>query len=394
MNDPTGLLARANARLLPLRDECVDLIVMSPPYWRAREYTDKGESLANQIGSEAAPQDYLEALFAVTAECRRVLKPTGSIFVNLGDSYVGSTTSRTNRASHQPPATRKSLHLLPERYRVGCVDRLGLIARAVIIWEKTNGMPESVTDRVRRSHEDWVHLTKELHYFSSIDQIREPASGYRRGNVARATPPGQRPRQFADDCNPLGRSPGSVWSIATEGFRAPEYLVSDEHAGTRMLTPGELWRYAEKRVLREQDLSPITVRTLRHHAAFPLEWPRRLILGFSPTAVCVGCGEATGPSGAATDATPVSLPGCPACSSGSRLRPAVVLDPMCGTGTVPMVAQVLGRTGIGFDLSADYLSLARWRITDSGHSKKALDRTWNERHLEPRLFEAGAAAEL
>ena len=63
--------------------------------------------------------------------------------------------------------------LIPERYRIRCVDELGLIARAVIVWSKPNGLPESVTDRVRRSHEDWVHLTLNPRYYSAVDEIRE-----------------------------------------------------------------------------------------------------------------------------------------------------------------------------------------------------------------------------
>jgi DNA modification methylase len=97
-----------------------------------------------------------------------------------------------------------------------------------------------------------------------------------------------------------------VWSIASEPLRVPDHLG------------------------------------VEHFAAFPQEWPRRLILGWCPES-------------------------------------GVVLDPFAGTGTVPMVARALGRTGIGIDLSADYLRLADWRVFDSGHAAKTMRRTNAER---------------
>jgi hypothetical protein len=110
----------------------------------------------------------------------------------------------------------KSLMLLPERYRIAAVDELGLIARAVLVWSKPNGLPESVTDRVRRSHEDWVHLTKSPKYFAAVDEIREPTSArvaehvrkyagrdYGKTNVARGDLGAS---NFVG--NPLGSSPG------------------------------------------------------------------------------------------------------------------------------------------------------------------------------------------
>ena len=69
----TASIREGNALHLPLRDESVDLIVTSPPYFALRSYTDGGEHYDGQIGSEPTPQAFLEALWAVTRECRRVL---------------------------------------------------------------------------------------------------------------------------------------------------------------------------------------------------------------------------------------------------------------------------------------------------------------------------------
>lgn len=84
----TYQLIRGDATSLPLADDSVDAVVTSPPYYGLRSYTDGGEHYDGQIGSEATPQEYLEAMWAWTAECRRVLKPSGSMFVNLGDKMA------------------------------------------------------------------------------------------------------------------------------------------------------------------------------------------------------------------------------------------------------------------------------------------------------------------
>lgn len=393
----TGLL-QADAVQLPVADDSVDLVVTSPPYFALRSYQDAGEHYDGQIGSEATPQEFLDALWTVTRECVRVLKPSGSLWVNLGDKY-----SRGQRPVGQPDQFRtsadityddpkyinsrrpensgipgKSLMGLPWRYAIGCIDDLGLILRAEVVWSKPNGLPESVTDRVRRSHEQWFHFTLEPRYFSALDEIREPhkevslkrAAPHRATTTAHHAGPNRdiEPERM---CNPLGKLPGSVWSIPSEPLQVPDDLGVD------------------------------------HFAAFPQEWPRRLILGWCPAEVCTACGQGRAPITAAqfdnegrTTNGPQSVerrhesPGrevrkirtttitgyacaCPDTTAPST--PGVVLDPFAGTGTVPMVAKALGRTGIGIDLSGDYLRLASWRVFESGHASKAVARTNTER---------------
>ena len=90
----TAVVLRGDARHLPLPDACVDLIVTSPPYFGLRSYTDGGGHYDGQIGSEATPEEWVAALVACTAEWVRVLKPSGSIFVNLGDKYNSAASSQ------------------------------------------------------------------------------------------------------------------------------------------------------------------------------------------------------------------------------------------------------------------------------------------------------------
>lgn len=415
------MIIRSNALALPLRDACVDLIVTSPPYFALRSYQDGGGHYDGQVGSEETPAGFLEALWAATAEMVRVLKPTGSIFVNLGDKYAGSgghnnanITKRnlagqgnksSDRAKYLPPRRNapdrynqnaggipaKSLMGLPWRYANGVVDRLGLILRRDLIWDKPNGLPESANDRCRTSHEYWFHFVKQGQYFSAIDDLREVYAGDRalsrrvkhEGNGKHD----QRAAWSEDREHPLGRLPGSVWTIPCEPL-----LISEA-------------------VRAHYDLPD-------HFAAFPQEWPRRLILGWSPSGICTACGqgrrpvvensgayaahrEATGNFAAAQYAEHGGSPGsydgknrrpanapptekaitgyaCACDVPIAPTRPAIVLDPFGGTGTVAMVARALGRTGLNGDLSGDYCRLARWRIYQSGHAAKSESRTWRD----------------
>ena len=357
-------ILRGNALALALADESVDLIVTSPPYFGLRSYQDGGEHYAGQIGDERTPAEFVDALIAATAEMVRVLKPSGSIWVNLGDKY----------------ASTKSLIGIPWRYAIRCIDDLGLILRAEVIWSKPNGLPESVTDRVRRSHEQWFHFTREPRYFSAVDEIRE---AHKYPNDQRHLR--QAGGDYAPDAsghinggpNPLGKLPGSVWTIPTEPLHVPESLGID------------------------------------HFAAFPTEWPRRIIQGWSPRGICVECGEGrrptserdpidprflasnkrgdgrgnvevrgvsqssilrTGLQAGQSPATRITGEACACPEPTAPTRPAVVLDPFGGTGTTALVAKALGRHGISNDMSADYCRLAGWRTTDPKQLAKAARR--------------------
>lgn len=387
----TATILRGNALDLPLDDGTVDLIVTSPPYFGLRSYQDGGEHYAGQIGAEATPAEFVDALIAATAEMVRVLKPSGSIWVNLGDKYAGGggqwekddrPDPHKRRAASGKIATggntyglrAKSLIGIPWRYAIRCIDELGLILRAEVIWSKPNGLPESVTDRVRRSHEQWFHFTLEPRYYSAVDEVREAhkpgqsQSALSFNREGRGTAPGQSmaPHRVGRDdqgLNPLGKLPGSVWTIPTQPLRVPDHLGVD------------------------------------HFAAFPMEWPRRIIRGWSPEHVCTACGEGRRPVveswlgvkerdtpeyGAGNHGSGRSTLGSR--GSGARIlgyacacpdttaptTPAVVLDPFGGTGTTALVAKALGRNGISVDMSADYCRLATWRINDEGELARAM----------------------
>jgi DNA modification methylase len=385
--DATARLIHGDALELSqhIEPESVDLIITSPPYFALRSYKDGDEHYTGQIGDEPTPQQFLEALWKVTAQCQKVLKPGGNLFVNLGDKYQ-----------------HKSLLGVPWRYAIGCTDGDAgnpWLLRAEIVWSKPNGLPESVTDRVRRSHETWFHFTRTQTSFASIDEIREPHK-HQESPTARRGPSGpnrgtETGRTHDDGAsvgnfnhNPLGRTPGSVWEIPLEPLRVPDWLG------------------------------------VEHFAAFPQEWPRRIIKGWSPTGFCVECEQprimithtphaagnvkqktkngAALARGITNESSQLTMSGsalmkwrnenptvslgyaCGCDNTNAPTTPAVVLDPFCGTGTVPMVARALGRYRIGVDLSHDYLKLAKWRVWDSGHATKSIRR--NNLEAQTELF--------
>jgi DNA modification methylase len=377
---PVPTIVRADARALPLADDSVDLVVTSPPYFGLRSYQDDGRHYEGQIGSETTPQAYLDALLEVTRECVRVLKPTGSIMVNLGDRYAtsrsgtlgpsGSKTSyaRTGYRDTTRAGRAKTLLGLPWRYAIRCMDELGLILRAEIVWAKPNGLPESVSDRVRRSHETWFHFTLQPRYYAAVDAIRQTYTG-ERALSRRVKQPGEgkhAQRAAWTEENPFGRLPGSVWEIPTQPLRAPAELGID------------------------------------HYAAFPMELPRRLILGWCPREVCTVCGHGRRPvvhTQRTIDGQPAALgawklggaqgetsgignwryattrritgSACACPDTTAPTKPGVVLDPFGGTGTTALVAVMHGREGISVDASADYCRLAEWRARDPRQRAKA-----------------------
>jgi DNA modification methylase len=406
----TAVVLRGDARRLPLPDGCVDLLVTSPPYFGLRSYVDAGQHYDGQIGSEATPAEWVAALVACTAEWVRVLKPSGSLFVNLGDKYSGNETggstapsgSTLNNPAHAPRQQErrtpyrsgmrpKSLLGLPWRYALACMDDLGLILRRDIIWSKPNGLPESVTDRCRSSHEYLFHLVRQPRYYAAVDEIREPHLFPNQTRTSDKMARGwshvsdQKQTGLAGPLNPLGKLPGSVWSIPSQPLTVPAGLGVD------------------------------------HFAAFPMELPRRCVLGWSPPGVCTACGEGRRPvakqideayaaerarmlahrqrtgressldedfgrvsgrtnvggftnisNGVVRPAYAITGYVCACPQPGAPVRPALVVDPFCGTGTTMLTASMLGRIGIGVDMSADYCRLARWRCSDPGERAKAL----------------------
>lgn len=131
---------------IPLEKKSVDLILTSPPYWKKRKYfTDDGEKV--ELGQETDVQDYVENLVDALERWKLFLRPTGSVFLNLGDTFKN-----------------KSLQGVPGLFAQEAQDR-GWTIRNEITWTKPNGVPSPVSDRLTNRHEQIFHLVQNDNYF-------------------------------------------------------------------------------------------------------------------------------------------------------------------------------------------------------------------------------------
>lgn len=301
----TILIGDAVERLRDLPGESVDCVITSPPYYQLRNY-----QAAGQIGLEPSVDGWVRALVPVFAEVARVLKPTGVLWLNLGDSF-----SRHQRYGAAP----KSLLLAPERLLLALAAD-GWIVRNKVIWSKTNPLPSSVNDRLSLTYEVVYFLVRSPRYYFDLDAIREP---HRSSAAKRARPPLnltpdwagplattlgglRRARAAGTPGHPLGKNPGDVWQIATHGYKGA------------------------------------------HFATFPEALVRRPILATCPAAICTACGQPWMRRAR--------------CRCGVPTKTGVVLDPFFGSGTVGVAAQKLGRDWLGIELNPAYVRLAEARL--------------------------------
>ncbi len=243
----TILNGDARSALATLAPRSVDTIVTSPPYFGLRNYGDQPD----QLGQEASVGEYVEALLSVCGELGRVLKPTGSLWLNLGDSY-----SRSKSWGASP----KSLLLAPERLLLA-LAREGWVVRNRIVWSKPNPMPTPVLDRLAVSHEDVFLLTRGPRYFFDLDAIRV-AHTSRPVSPSVSGPP--RVKR-----GPRAGGNGGMAKIVREGRVG--------HANGK--NPGSVWRMAT------------TAYRGAHFATFPAALAERPILASCPERLCARCGQ-------------------------------------------------------------------------------------------------------
>ncbi|MEZ6116573.1 MAG: site-specific DNA-methyltransferase [Pirellulaceae bacterium] len=200
-----------------------DCCVTSPPYYKQRDYQSD-----LQIGREATPDAYIQALRDVFAEVRRVMKQSGTLWIVIGDKYI-----------------KNNLQGLPWRLVFALQDE-GWILRSDIIWHKPNAMPSSVRDRPTIDHEYVFLLTKSKDYFYDADAIREPhvtfseksrMKGGRNHFFKRGSTPEQGKNggnanlhnaRWDQAFHPKGRNKRTVWSISLSKFRDAHFAVFPE----------------------------------------------------------------------------------------------------------------------------------------------------------------------
>ena len=297
-----------------------DCVVTSPPYHLLRRY-GAGEK---EIGTETHVDDYVDRLLGVCDQIARVLTPTGTLFLNLGDSF-----SRGPRYGAPP----KSLLLAPERLLLELAAR-GWYVRNKIVWAKPNPMPNSIADRFSTTWEPIYLLARSERYYFDLDVARVPHKTTRRrvsfknntkyggrrpswaGPLAGANDGLERTRAEGRAGHPLGKNPGDVWTIPTAGYRGA------------------------------------------HFAVFPEDLVHRPILVGCPERVCTSCSRPWERHRRRDRIGDIR----PACTCAAPWRPGRVPDPFIGAGTVGVAAEHLGRDWLGVELNPQFVTMAAARI--------------------------------
>lgn len=326
------LVGDALTRLRELPAASIDCVVTSPPYFRLRNYDADG-----QLGLEAHVDDWVDHLAAISNQVRRVLVPTGTFWLNLGDTY----------ASHPAQgAARKSLLMAPERLALR-LQRDGWLIRNKIVWAKPNPVPTSVRDRLNCTYEVIYVLARQPRYFFDLDAIRQPLS--------HPNTPARTTRKARDVAREAWRGPNGM---AATGLHA---LKAEGRTGHPLgKNPGDVWT-----------ITPGGYRGA-HHATFPLALAERMVTAGCPEARCSRCRlpwkrkliRALG-----TVATRDAL--APTCDCQAVREPGIVLDPFMGSGTTAVAAENLARTWCGIELNPEFAATAQRRIATARQHRRS-----------------------
>lgn len=302
----------------------------SPPYWRKREYSGNG------IGLEPDYRDFISNLAAICGEVRRVLKPTGSFWLNIGDSY-----------------SRKQLLGIPWRVAIHLMDHQGWIMRNSVVWNKVKGGLDNAHDRLRNVHEIIFHFVKSTHgYYYDTDAIRNTPKKARvvNGSVVSATGVSgiryKRQIELSSNLNPQEKDAARAALDATL-----DRVRRGEIADFRMIIRGhQRTTHSNSRRLsgRARELHDRGFYFLKYH-------PK----GSKPSDVWDILPEDTQKRRRHFAPYPEDLCRIPLLATSPE--GGLVLDPFCGTGTTMTVARILGRQSVGIDISRDYVTVAKQR---------------------------------
>jgi site-specific DNA-methyltransferase (adenine-specific) len=311
-------------------NSCVDMVITSPPYWGKREYENGG------IGLENNYQEFITSLLLVVDEIKRILKPTGSFWLNIGDAYQN-----------------KSLIGIPWRIAIKLIDEYGWILRNQVVWNKVKGGMDNANDKLGNIHEPLFHFVKQAKYYYDVDSIRSAPqkTQVRNGVVISATGvSGIRYKRQIELSTALtvDEKKNAFYELNKTLKNIQDGNLSD----FRMIIRGQQRTTHSNSAIvsgRAKELMEKGFYFLKYHPngskprdvwdIVPEDTQNRLShFAPYPEDLCK---------------TPI-LATCP--------QDGVVLDPFMGTGTSMVVAYSFGRKSIGIDISSEYMRIAEERI--------------------------------
>ena len=370
----------ALAVLREMPADSVHCCVTSPPYFGLRDYGVDG-----QIGLEETPAEFVARLVEVFREVRRVLHPSGVCWVNMGDSYArqGGRDSQQPRRwdgrKNDPGAMHSTRHAsdfgLKPKDIIGVPWMLafalrddGWYLRQEIIWHKPAPMPESVTDRCTKAHEQVFLLAKSERYFYDAEAVKEAFADERMGN----------PRgggHYATECFGVGKQSGlakgewntggertgrnrrSVWTVASEPFPGSHFATFPSELIRPMIRAGTSeWGVCPKclapwkRVTERRK----TFQSGSGKSGNAINGKQNLAASDANSTPDIRKGPCV------TTTTRGWQPTCE-CWAGEPI-PATILDPFGGSGTTGMVARQECRACVMIELNPEYAAMHRARV--------------------------------
>ena len=329
--DPMPLFLEADThallRLIP--NDCIDCVITSPPYWGHRTYANGG------IGLEERWEDYIQNLLKIFTEVKRILKPSGSFWLNIGDAYQS-----------------KSLIGIPWRIALEMTDKQGWILRNSVVWNKVKGAPDNAKDKLRNLYEPFFHLVKTDRYFYDVDAIRSKPRQAKviNGSVVSATGvSGVRYRRQIELSTALNDSE------RTNALKALDEVLEEVGAGKisdfRMIIRGQ-----QRTTHSDSARVSGRAREIAERGFYFLKYHPN---GSKPSDVWDILPEDTQKRKFHFAPYPEDL--CKIPILATCPKSGVVLDPFIGTGTTSLVAYQLQRKSIGIDISGEYIAIARER---------------------------------
>jgi len=319
--------------LMSMPKDSVDCIITSPPYWAMRRYDNAGA--IGEVGNEKSSAEYIEKLTKIFNEAKRVLKSTGSLWLNLGDKYEN-----------------KEMLGLPWRVAISLMDN-GWIMRNDVIWSQLKGT-QSCKDRLRDSYEHFFHFVKSKKYYYDADAIRvkpikKPTITENSTISATGVSGVKYRKQIAEsDLSPEEKN-NAIKALEETLEEVRSGLINDFRMSIRGYQ--RAWHSNDSAVSGR-------ARELEQRGFYIMKMGAK---GALPTDIWNIVTEDTWRTDSHCAVYPEELLRIPILATCPKN--GIILDPFSGTGTTVAAALKLGRKGMGIDLSQEYINVSRQRIS-------------------------------